>query len=69
MRRAKGVDGSDRLPIFLLKAFRPEKFRDNGQITNVSPIVRDKVRQTVEILRASLPMEVVDPILKRLGEV
>jgi hypothetical protein len=69
MRRAKGVDGSDRLLIFLLKAFRPEKFRDNAQITKVSPIVREKVRQTVEVLRVSLPQEVVDPILMQLCEV
>lgn len=67
--RAKATDGSDLLLIFLLKALRPGRFRENIKIDLVSPIVRDKVRQTVSLIRSSLDPSLADPLLKKLSEV
>lgn len=67
--RAKAKDGSDLLLIFLLKALRPSRFRENMRIDLVSPIVREKVRQTVSLIRSSLTPELCDPLLKKLSEV
>ena len=53
----------------LLKALRPGKYRDALQIDIVSPIVKEKVAQTVHIIRAQLTRELADPLLERLGEV
>lgn len=67
--RAKAADGSDLLLIFLLKALRPSRFRENIKIDLVSPVVRDKVRQTVSLIRSSLDPALADPLLKKLSEV
>lgn len=67
--RAKAKDGSDLLLIFLLKALRPGRFRENMKIELVSPIVREKVRQTVSLIRSSLDPALADPLLKSLSEV
>lgn len=67
--RALAKDGSDRLLMFMLKAHRPEKYRDNAMITIVSPIVREKVSQTVDVIRAGLTKDLADPLLERLKAV
>jgi hypothetical protein len=68
-KRAKAKDGSDILLIFLLKALRPHKYRQNLKIDLVSPIVREKVRQTVSMIRTELYAATAARLLKRLGEV
>lgn len=67
MRRAMG--GSDRMIIFLLKANRPWKYRENATITMVSPIVKDHVRETIMIIRQMLTKEQSDAVLARLNVV
>lgn len=55
--------------MFLLKALRPGKYRDALKIDVVSPIVKDKVRQTVEIIQSELDKDTADRLLKRLDPV
>ncbi len=68
-RRAKAQNGSDKLLIFLLKALRPSKYRENVKVDMVSPIVREKVRQTVSIIRTELDATAAARLLNRLNEV
>jgi hypothetical protein len=68
-RATAAVDGSDQLLMFLLKALRPGKYRDALKIDMVSPIVKDKLRETVDIIRSELEKDVADKLLKRLGVV
>jgi hypothetical protein len=68
-RRAKAQNGSDKLLIFLLKALRPSKYRENVKVDMVSPIVREKVRQTVSIIRTELDAPAAARVLNRLNEV
>jgi hypothetical protein len=67
-KRAKAKNG-ERLVMFLLKALRPHKFRDAYKIDVVSPLVKEKVRQTVAVIRAELPKEFADKVLLRLNVV
>ena len=67
LKRAK--DGSDGMLMFMLKTYRPDKFRERATITPVSPIVREKVARTVQAIRAQLPKELATPLLKMLSEV
>jgi AcrR family transcriptional regulator len=67
LKRAK--DGSDGMLMFMLKTYRPDKFRARATITVVSPIVREKVARTVHAIRAQLPKELATPLLETLSEV
>lgn len=69
MQRAMGPNGSDRLLIFLLRANRPWKYRENATVVSVSPIVKEHVRETVQIIRAELPKADADRVLARLNSV
>jgi hypothetical protein len=55
--------------MFMLKTYRPDKFRARATITVVSPIVREKVARTVHAIRAQLPKELATPLLETLSEV
>jgi hypothetical protein len=65
----RAIDGSDGLLMFLLKAFRPSKYRDALKIDMVSPIVKEKLAQTVNIIRTHLPRELAEPLLEKLSHV
>ena len=65
----RAMDGSDGLLIFLLKALRPGKYRDALKIDMVSPIVKEKLAETVDIIRAHLPKELAEPLLEELTHV
>jgi hypothetical protein len=65
----RAMAGSDRMLIFLLRANRPWKYRENSTITLVSPIVKEHVRETVMIIRQMLPKEQSDAVLARLNVV
>lgn len=67
LKRAK--DGSDGMLMFMLKTYRPDKFRERAMITMVSPIVREKVARTVHAIRAQLPKELSTPLLETISEV
>jgi hypothetical protein len=64
----RATDGSDGLLMFLLKALRPGTYRDALRIDMVSPIVKEKLAQTVQI-RAQPTEELADPLLERLNVV
>jgi hypothetical protein len=65
----RAMAGSDRLLIYLLGANRPWKYRANAMVTSVSPIVKEHVRETVQIVRAELPKADADRVLARLNSV
>jgi hypothetical protein len=67
VERAK--DGSDTLLIFLLKAKRPEQYRETHKIEVVSPAVRENLRQTIAIINEELDSKDAERVLERLDKV
>lgn len=67
VKRAK--DGSDSLLIFLLKARRPDTYRETQRLEILSPKVRERMRRTIDVVRSSLPPDQAEQLLKQLDEV
>lgn len=58
---------SDTLLIFLLKGARPEKYRDRGDIS--LDVVRDRLRQTLALIRELLPSDEAERLIARLDPI
>lgn len=69
IKRAKAKDGSDTLLTFLLRARRPQLYREKQVIEVVSPDVQDRLQRQADAIMAICPPETAQQLAAALREI